>query len=95
MKGAGLHRHGLRTKGEGFSDRKEDQMLKESTTFSTIRIPSSRRIQHRRNATSLVPARSKKILLYRFMTPPVRTRIPTGPLICLLEVGRTLSASTE
>jgi phosphomethylpyrimidine synthase len=41
MNGAGLPWHGLRTARDGFSDREEDQMLKESTTFSTIRTPSS------------------------------------------------------
>jgi hypothetical protein len=41
MNGADLRRHGLRTARDGFSDRKRVQMLKESTTFSTIRTPSS------------------------------------------------------
>jgi phosphomethylpyrimidine synthase len=41
MNGAGLQWHGLRTARGGLSDRKEDQMLTESTTFSTIRTPSS------------------------------------------------------
>src|ERR1700691_2874262 len=39
--GAGPHWHGLRTARNRFSKREEDQMLKESTTFATIRTPSS------------------------------------------------------
>src|SRR6202021_293733 len=39
--GAGPHWHGLRTEANRFSKRTEDQMVKESTAFSTIRTPSS------------------------------------------------------
>src|SRR3984893_16781679 len=39
--GAGPHWHGLRTEANRFSKRTEDQMVKDPTTFATIRTPSS------------------------------------------------------